>query len=66
MVKQKYFLSLYFILQMPSSDLTLKEFEQLGICENELLQTIVNNDKEIMMLKALLNGQQLIKQNGKF
>lgn len=51
---------------MPSSDLTLKEFEQLGICENELLQTIVNNDKEIMMLKALLNGQQLIKQNGKF
>ena len=50
---------------MPGNDLTLKEFEQLGICENELLKTIVNNEKEIIMLKALLNSQQLIEDSGK-
>ena len=51
---------------MPGTDLTLKEFEQLGICENELLKTIVSNEKEMMMmLKALLNSQRLIEYNGK-
>ena len=50
---------------MPSTDLTMKEFEQLGICENELLKTIVSNEKEIIILKALLNSQQLTEHNGK-
>ena len=50
---------------MPSNDLTLKEFEQLGICENKLLKTIVNSEKETIMLKALLNSQQLIEHSGK-
>ena len=50
---------------MPSTDLTMKEFEQLGICENELLKAIVSSEKEIIMLKALLNSPQLTEHNGK-
>ena len=50
---------------MPRTDLTMKEFEQLGICENELLKAIVSSEKEIIMLKALLNSPQLTEHNGK-
>ena len=50
---------------MPGNDLTLKEFEQLGICENELFKSIVSNEKQTIMLKALLNSQQLIEHSGK-
>ena len=50
---------------MPGNNLTLKEFEQLGICENELFKSIVSNEKQTIMLKALLNSQQLIEHSGK-
>lgn len=57
------------MLQIPGNDLTLKEFDQLSVCKNELLKTIVGNEKGIKLLKALSNSQQFIEwlqQNGKF
>ena len=55
------------MLQMPSSDLSLKEFEQLTLCENELLKTIMSSEEGIKLLKALSNSKQFIEwlqQNG--
>ena len=56
------------MLQIPSNDLRLKDFEQLSLGENELLKSIVSNEKGIKMLTALSNSQQFIKwlqHNGK-
>ena len=56
------------MLQMPSNDLTLKEFEQLSLGENEMLKSIMSNDKGIKMLTGLSNSQVFMKwlqQNGK-
>ena len=53
---------------MPSNDLTLKEFEQLSLGENEMLKSIMSNDKGIKMLTGLSNSQVFMKwlqQNGK-
>ena len=55
------------MLQMPSSDLSLKEFEQLTLCENELLKTIMSSEEGIKLLKVLSNSKQSIEwlqQNG--
>ena len=56
------------MLQMPSHDLTLEDFEQLSLGENALVKSIVSNEKGIKMLTGLSNSQQFIKwlqQNGK-